>query len=165
MPAALRRPQKKHALEFWSMYFVDFVNVHRFEALLFFPKSGQSDQMTMPARRASNFSTQWRAIKLQIIFQILNSRANPGFCEPWSECQPEESRNDADGDEPTTAMLHSHRQANTHRDQISCSGDTPHSDIFPKQCLHLKGSYFSFIVIHPHFAFAGRRPRYLSLDT
>ena len=41
-------------------------------------------------------------------------------------------RNDADADdddEPTTAMPHSHRQANTHRDQISRSGETPHSDI------------------------------------
>ena len=25
LPAALRRPQKKHALDFWSMYLVDFV--------------------------------------------------------------------------------------------------------------------------------------------
>ena len=106
------------------------VNFHRFEALLdFCSESGQSDQMTMPARRASKFSAQWRAIKLQAIFQSLNSQAIPGFCEPWSECQPEESRNDADGggdgDEPTTAMFHSHRQANTHRDQISRSGETP----------------------------------------
>ena len=33
-----------------------------------FSKSGQSDQMTVPARRASKFSAQWRAIKLKIIF-------------------------------------------------------------------------------------------------
>ena len=26
---------------------------------------------------------------LLIIFQSLNSQAIPGFCEPWSECQPE----------------------------------------------------------------------------
>ena len=32
---------------------------------------------------------------------------------------------DAAADEPTTAMPHSHRQANTHRDQISRSGETP----------------------------------------
>jgi len=25
LPAALRRPQQKHALDFWNMYFVDFV--------------------------------------------------------------------------------------------------------------------------------------------
>jgi hypothetical protein len=48
-------------------------------------------------------------------------------CAAKSECQPEESRNDADGGdgEPTTAMPHRHRQANTHRDQISRSGETP----------------------------------------
>ena len=27
LPAALRRPQKKHALELWSMYLVDFVDL------------------------------------------------------------------------------------------------------------------------------------------
>ena len=32
---------------------------------------------------------------------------------------------DDDDDEPTTGMPHSHQQANTHRDQISRSGDTP----------------------------------------
>ena len=31
---------------------------------------------------------------------------------------------DDDDDEPTTGMPHSHQQANTHRDQISRSGDT-----------------------------------------
>ena len=38
------------------------------------------------------------------------------------------AQNDADhgdGNEPTRAMLHNHWQANTHRDQISRSGDTP----------------------------------------
>ena len=115
-----------------SMYIVNLSDFHGFEAFLdFFSKSGQSDQMTMPARRASKFSAKWRAKKLQTIFQSLNSQAIPGFCEPWSKCQPEESRNDdADGDdEPTTAMPHSHRvshgQANTHRDQTSRSGETP----------------------------------------
>ena len=88
---------------------------------MFLSKSGQSDQMTMPARRASKFSAKWRAIKLQTIFQSLNSQAILGFCEPWSECQPEESRNDADGGEPTSAVPHSHRQATAHRDQISRS--------------------------------------------
>ena len=88
--------------------------------------------MTMPGRRASKFSAKRRAIIVLLMFQSLNSQAIPGFCEPWSECQPEESRNNADGGgggEPTTAMPHSHRQANTHRDQISRSGETPHSDI------------------------------------
>ena len=81
--------------------------------------------MTMPARRASKFSAKRRALLPEVFFQSLNSQAIPGFCEPWSECQPEESRNDADGDdEPTTGMPHSDRQANTHRDQISRSGET-----------------------------------------
>ena len=38
------------------------------------------------------------------------------------------AQNDADADaddEPTTAISHSHWQANTHRDQISRSGETP----------------------------------------
>ena len=75
------------------MYLMNLVDFHGFEASLdIFSKSGQSDQMTMPARRASKFSAKWRAIKLQTIFQSLNSQAIPGFCEPWSECQPEESR-------------------------------------------------------------------------
>jgi len=29
LPAALRRPQKKHALDFWSMYLVDSVDIWR----------------------------------------------------------------------------------------------------------------------------------------
>ena len=45
--------------------------------------------MTMPARRASKFSAKWRAMKLQTIFQSLNSQTIPGCCEAWSECQPE----------------------------------------------------------------------------
>ena len=44
------------------------------------------------------------------------------------------AQNDADDgdddDEPTSAMPHSQRQANTHRGQISRSGETPHSDIY-----------------------------------
>ena len=55
-------------------------------------KYGSSVQMTMPVRRASKFSTKRRAVLLQIIFPSLISQAIPGFCEPWSECQPEESR-------------------------------------------------------------------------
>ena len=96
--------------------------------MLLLPQSGKSVQITMPARRASQFSTKKYGIMILIIFQSLNSQATPEFCEPWSECQPEESRNDAaadDDDEPTRAMPHSHRQANTHRDQISRSGGNP----------------------------------------
>ena len=87
--------------------------------------------MTMPATRASEFYAKRRAVIFLIISQSLNSQAISGFCEPWSECQPEESRNDGDGGggggggEPTTAMPHSHRQATTFRDQISRSEDTP----------------------------------------
>ena len=113
--------------DFLSMYIVNLVIFCQFEPPLdYFSKSGQSDQMTMPARRASKFSAKRRALLPEVFFQSLNSQAIPGFCEPWSECQPEESRNDADGDdEPTTGMPHIHRQANTHRDQISRSGETP----------------------------------------
>ena len=54
--------------DFLSTYIVNLVIFHGFEAFLYFlKKSGQSDQMTVPARRASKFSSQWRAIKLQII--------------------------------------------------------------------------------------------------
>ena len=75
------------------MYLVDLVDFHGFEALLvFFSKSGQSVQMTMPARRASKFSAKRRAVTPEVFSQSLISRGIPGFCEPWSECQPEESR-------------------------------------------------------------------------
>ena len=84
--------RKMTPLIFLSTSIVNLVNFHGFEVpLVKLSKSGQSDQMTMPARRASNFSAKWRAIKLQTIFQSLNSQAIPGFCEPWSECQPEGS--------------------------------------------------------------------------
>ena len=113
--------RKNTPLEFWSTYLVYLVVFSWFQALFVFSKSGQSDQMTLPERCG---------IMLLIVFQRFNSQAILGFCEPWSECQPEESRNDADSDdEPTTAMPHSHRQANTHRDQISRSGENRHSDI------------------------------------
>ena len=72
---------------------MNFVNAHRFETLLVLvSKSGQADQMTMPARRASKFSAKRRAVSPEMFFQSLISQAIPGFCEPWSECQPEESR-------------------------------------------------------------------------
>ena len=65
LPPAVRHPQKKHVLDFLSMYIVNLVDVHAFEVpLVKISKYGRSDQMTMPARRASKFSAQWRAIKL-----------------------------------------------------------------------------------------------------
>ena len=66
----------------------------------FFSKSGQSDQMTMPARRASKFSAKRRAVLLLMIFQSLISQAVPGFCEPWSECQPGETGPQGLGEPP-----------------------------------------------------------------
>ena len=68
-PAALRRPQKKHTLDFVSMYFICFVIVKRFQCpLVKNPKYGRSDQMTMPGRRASTFSAKRRALLLPICF-------------------------------------------------------------------------------------------------
>ena len=57
--------------------------------LNFCSKSGQSGQMTMPARRASKFSAKRRAVLLLIIFQSLISDEIPWIIEPWPECQPE----------------------------------------------------------------------------
>ena len=83
------------------MYFVDLVDFRGFEALLvFLSKSGQSDQMTMPARRASKSSAKGRAVLLLMIFQSLISQAVPGFCEPWSECQPGETGPQGLGEPP-----------------------------------------------------------------
>jgi len=48
--------------------------------------------MTMPARRASKFCAKRRALSPELFCQSLIPQAIPGFCEPWSECQPEESR-------------------------------------------------------------------------
>jgi len=45
--------------------------------------------MTMPARRASKFSAKRCAVSPEMFFQSLISQAIQGFCEPWSECQPE----------------------------------------------------------------------------
>ena len=90
VPQAPFFSEKMTPLDFLNTYIVNLVDFHEFEALLdFFSKSGQSDQMTMPARRASKFSAKRRAIIFLLIFQSLNSQAIPGFCEPWSECQPE----------------------------------------------------------------------------
>ena len=90
LPQALFFFWKMTPLGFLNTYIVDFVDVHGFEALLvFLSKSWQSDQMTMPARRASKFSAKRRAVSPEMFFQSLISQAIPGFCEPWSECQPE----------------------------------------------------------------------------
>ena len=67
LPAALRRPQKKHALDFMSMYFICFVIFKWFQGpLVFFPKYGRPAQMTMPGRRASKFSEKRRGLLLPI---------------------------------------------------------------------------------------------------
>ena len=85
---------KMTPLDFLNTYIVNLVNFHQFEVPLdFLSKSGQSVHMTMPARRASKFCVRRRAGLLLIIFQSLISEAILGFCEPWSECQPEESKN------------------------------------------------------------------------
>ncbi len=73
------------------MYLVNFDNFHRFDALLvFFSKSGQSGQMTMPARRASKFCAKRRALSPEVFSQSLIYDAIPGNIEPWPECQPEQ---------------------------------------------------------------------------
>ena len=71
---------------------MSLVDFHGFECLLvFFSKSGQSVQMTMPARRASKFSVKRRALLPEVFFQSPCSRVIPGIIEPWPECQPEHS--------------------------------------------------------------------------
>ena len=73
------------------MYLVNFIDFHGFEASLdFFSKSGQSVQMTMPARRASKFCAKRRALSPEVFSQSLISEATPGNIEPWPECQPEQ---------------------------------------------------------------------------
>ena len=72
LPPAVRHPQKKHVLDFLSMYLVNLVDFHGFEASLdFFSKSGQSVQMTMPARRAPKFSAKRRAVTPEVFSQSL----------------------------------------------------------------------------------------------
>ena len=88
-----------------SMYIVNLVIFCQFEPPLdFFSKSGQSDQMTMPTRRASKFSAKRRALLPEVFFQSLNSQAIPGFCEPWSECQPGETGPQGLGEPPGGAL-------------------------------------------------------------
>ena len=73
------------------MYIVNLVIFCQFESPLdFFSKSGQSDQMTMPARRASKFCAKRRALSPEVFSQSLISEAIPGNIEPWPECQPEQ---------------------------------------------------------------------------
>ena len=68
---------------FLSTYIVNLVDFHGFEApLVKFLKSGQSVQMTMPARRASKFSAKRRAVSPEMFFQSLISQAILEFCEP-----------------------------------------------------------------------------------
>jgi len=50
---------------------------------------GRSAQMTMPARRASKFCANRRAVLLIIFFLSLTSNVMPGNIEPWQECQLE----------------------------------------------------------------------------
>ena len=59
---------------FLSMYIVNLVNFHEFEVLLDdFSKSGQSGQMTMPTRRASEFCAKRRAVSPEVFSQSLIS--------------------------------------------------------------------------------------------
>ena len=58
----------------------------------FSKKSWNSVQMTMPARRASKFCAQRRAVSPEVFSQSLISEIISGIIEPWPECQPEESR-------------------------------------------------------------------------
>ena len=74
------------------MYFVSLVIYWQFKASLdFLSNSGHSDQMTMPARRASKFCAQRRAVSPEMFSQSMISKIISGICEPWSECQPQVS--------------------------------------------------------------------------
>ena len=89
LPAALRRPQKKHALDFMSMYFICFVIFKRFQGpLVNKSKDGRTAQMTMPARRSSKFYTKRRAVLLPICFLSLVGRIITANIEPAPEYQP-----------------------------------------------------------------------------
>ena len=73
------------------MYLVNLAVVHGFEASLdFFSKSGQSVQMTMPARRAPKFSAKRRAVTPEVFSQSLIALVILGKIEPWPECKPEQ---------------------------------------------------------------------------
>ena len=67
-------PSEKHVLDLLSMYLVNLIDFDGFEALLvFFTKSGQSVQMTMPARCAPKFCTKRRAVTPEVLSQSLTS--------------------------------------------------------------------------------------------
>ena len=75
---------------FLNTYIVNLVIFHQFEGpLVIFSKSGQSGKMTMPARWASKFCARSRAECSNLSFPDLESWWILGFCEPWSECQPD----------------------------------------------------------------------------
>ena len=79
-------------LGFLKTCLVNLVNCHGFEGpLVKKSKSGQSNQMNMPARRASEFCAKRRALLLEMFFRSPISRVFPGTIEPWPECQPEHS--------------------------------------------------------------------------
>ena len=81
--------------------------------------------MTMPVRRASKFSTKRRAVLLLIIFPSLISQAIPGFCEPWSECQPEESRPPEGRPEDSSKHMNTMQNNNTkEHKQTQCKYNT-----------------------------------------
>ena len=88
----VRRPQKDTPRDFEACILCMLSVLVDFRLpWIFFSKSGQSDQMTMPARRASKFSAKRRALLPEVFFQSLISRVIPGIIEPWPECQPEHS--------------------------------------------------------------------------
>ena len=69
--------EKNTFLDFWNMYFVDFVISERFQGpLVKKSKYDRSDQMTRPGRRASKFSAKRRAIMLHIIFSKSDFSSN-----------------------------------------------------------------------------------------
>ena len=76
-------------LDFMSMYFIYVVIFKRFQGpLICFSKYGRSAQMTMPARRSSEFCAKRRAVLLPICFLSLIFRVIPANIEPSPECQP-----------------------------------------------------------------------------
>ena len=91
LPAALLQPhkrRKKNVLDCMSMYFIYFVIFKRSQGpLVFFPKYSRSAQMTMPARRSSEFCVKRRAVLLPMFFLSLICRVTPANIEPSTECQ------------------------------------------------------------------------------
>ena len=77
LPQALFCFWEMTPLGFLNTYVVDLIIFHGFEALLvFLSKSGQSVQMTMPARRASKVSSKRLAVTPEMCFQSLISQAS-----------------------------------------------------------------------------------------